>query len=95
MATDPTGANVVVVPPAKPPSGSSWVSFELTVCPVAGPFTACIRQTCATLQCPVRGLAALTTYTVQTVAVAADGSRSAPSNEDQFTTPGGRSGPTL
>ena len=88
LATNPTRADVVVVPPAKlAPSGSPWQQYQLTVCPVRGPYTACIRQTCATLKCPVRNLSPLTTYTVQTVAIAADGSRSVPSNEDQFTTP--------
>lgn len=88
VATNPTRVNVVVVQPAKrAPSGSPWQEYRVTVCPVAGPYTTCIHQTCAALACPVRGLAPLTTYTVQTVAVAADGSQSVPSNEDQFTTP--------
>lgn len=88
VPTGPKQANIQITPPqALPPSGSPWVQFKLTVCPVRGPSTACVRRTCTTLLCTVPGLSLATTYVVQTVAVAEDGSQSVPSNEAPFTTP--------
>ena len=86
--TSPVSARIQLNPPqALPPSGSPWARYQLTVCPVRGPAAACVRRTCTTLTCAVTGLAPATTYVVQTVAVAEDGSLSVPSNEAPFTTP--------
>lgn len=88
VPTSPTKANIQLRPPNSPaPSGSPWTSYQVTVCPVQGPSTKCVRKICTASPCPISGLSPATTYIVQSVAIAADGSRSVPSNEAPFTTP--------
>jgi chitodextrinase len=88
VAASPKSARIQITPPqALPASGSPWARYQLTLCPVRGPAALCVRRTCTTLSCLVPGLSPATTYVVQTVAVAEDGSQSVPSNEAPFTTP--------
>jgi len=84
-ATSPTTANVVVTPP----TGGPWEKYEVKLCPVGGPASGCVTVTCTTpSSCPVTGLTPETSYVTTAVAIKPDGTRSPPSNEDIFTTPG-------
>lgn len=79
----PTEATIVVTPPP-----GAWNAFEITMCPVSGPATACVNSTCADpQQCRVPGLLPGKTYTFTSIARnTASGAISPRSNEGQVTT---------
>ena len=84
-ATTTTSTTVKVTPPAE---GGPFDKFVLTVCPSAGPATACKAVDCAPANiaaCPLTNLTPDTNYDVTAVAVAGT-QVSQPSNKDTFKT---------
>lgn len=83
IATAPTVATIVVTPPP-----GTWDAYDITMCPVSGPATACVSSTCANpQQCMVPGLLPGKTYSFSSVARSSvSGATSPRSNEGQVTT---------
>ena len=89
MDATPKGSESADVSVTPPPG--TWANYEVTLCPVAGPSTDCVKSTCvaspANKTCPVTGLNPETTYSAQVIPVKADGTKGTRSNEDIITTP--------
>lgn len=84
-ATTTTSTTVKVTPPAE---GGPFTNYILTVCPAAGPASACKNVNCAPANiaaCPLTGLTPDTDYKVTAVAVAGT-TVSQVSNTDTFKT---------
>ena len=91
-ATSPHSGKAEVT---EPTVGGPWAKYELSVCPTAGPATACLQRECAYTQsittCLIGEptgelLTEKTDYSVTVVAVAADGGKSLPGSST-FATP--------
>jgi hypothetical protein len=64
--TSPTAANILLNPPT---SGGLVTSYEVQLCPAPPAGSACVRKSCATVNCRVTGLLPGATYIVSAVAI--------------------------
>ena len=95
LVADPVNAVSGVGKVTPPADGRPWASYELTVCVNGATPANCrtLTPVCTAnadqsqTDCTIPGCIAETTYDVTAVAIQADGSISAVSNLDPFTTP--------
>ncbi|KAI7845333.1 hypothetical protein COHA_001174 [Chlorella ohadii] len=90
---------IKLVPPTLPPlNGGTWVKYDVTLCPVAGPLTACVSQRTGgagrrLLATPAdiaifEGRTPFTTYNFVSTAISESGELSKQAANGQVTTPG-------